>query len=207
MNGLCQPFCRTAAVFAAAIFFSFSLTAQTNLPAAPNVEALIPHPQSPVDFFRNLLAMTPVEREKFLTNRPPEIRARILDKVHEYLALDPNERELRLRATELRWYLLPLLRDAATNRPTRLANIPKDLRDLVESRLKQWDSLPAPFRQEFLDNERALRYFSYMEAKTNSNSPENKMRHAPRAEDQARWNALSENEQKKSRHSSIIFLN
>ena len=59
--------------------------------------------ESPVYFFRQLLAMTPQEREDYLTNRPPEIHERILAKVHEYLALEPDERELRLRATELRW--------------------------------------------------------------------------------------------------------
>ncbi len=70
-------------------------------------------PQSPVDFFRQLLAMSPAERNNSLTNRPPESRARILAKVREYQALDPDERELRLRATDLRWYLTPLLQHAA----------------------------------------------------------------------------------------------
>ena len=64
--------------------------------------------------------MTPEERDAFLTNRPPEIRARILAKVAEYQALDPDERELRLRATELRWYLMPLLRELA-DQPRRAA--------------------------------------------------------------------------------------
>ena len=67
-----------------------------------------------------------------LTNRPPEIRARILAKVREYQALDPDERELRLRATELRWYLMPLLREPPTNRAARLAQVPEDLRELVQ---------------------------------------------------------------------------
>ena len=56
--------------------------------------------------------MTPDERDDFLTNRPPKIRAGILAKIAEYEALDPNERELRLRATELRWHLMPLLRES-----------------------------------------------------------------------------------------------
>ena len=72
------------------------------------------------EFFRELLAMTPKEQEKYLTNRPPEIRGRILAKIHEYQALDSNEREMRLRATELRWYLLPLLRECA-DQPCRPA--------------------------------------------------------------------------------------
>ena len=94
------------------------LSAPTNgLPA-------LPRPRSPVDLFRQLLAMTPDEREVFLTNRSPQIRAGILAKVNEYEALDPNERELRLRATELRWYLLPLLQESPGNRAARLAQIP-----------------------------------------------------------------------------------
>ena len=83
----------------------FSGPANLSLPPRPRLK-------SPVDLFRELLAMTPAGRENFLTNRPPGIRNRILAKVREYGALDPNERELRLRATELRWYLLPLLRES-----------------------------------------------------------------------------------------------
>ena len=68
-----------------------------NLSAPP---PLPPTGASPVDFFRQLLAMSPAERNQSLTNRSPEIRARILAKVREYQALGPDERELRLRATE-----------------------------------------------------------------------------------------------------------
>ena len=95
----------------------FAADAQTPSPvpakfsaAATNVPPLPPVVLSPVEFFRQLLAMLPAERNSSLTNRTPEARARILAKVREYQALDPDERELRLRATELRWYLLPLLR-------------------------------------------------------------------------------------------------
>ena len=113
--------------------------------------------------------MTPEEREQqFADHPPPEIRERILAKVHEYEALDPNERELRLRATELRWYLMPLLRESPTNRAARLAQVPDDLRDLVKTRLDQWSILPPPLQQEFLENERALRYFAQVDS---TNSP------------------------------------
>src|SRR5271170_8524159 len=107
-----------------------------------------PMASSPVAFFRNLLAMTPGERADFLTNRPLAIRAGILVKVNEYEALDPDERELRLRATELRWYLMPLLQTGPTNRAEQLARVPDDLRDLVKDRLVQWDILPPPLKQE-----------------------------------------------------------
>ena len=119
--------------------------------------------QSPVDFFRQLLAMTPAERARSLTNRPPESRARILAKVREYLALDPDERELRLRATDLRWYLTPLLQMSQGDRATRLAQVPENLRGLVKSRLELWDVLPPPMQQEFLANDTALHYFEHIE--------------------------------------------
>jgi hypothetical protein len=123
----------------------------------------LPPPKSPVDLFRELLAMSPAEREKFLTNRPSAKRARILAKVGEYAALDANERELRLRATELRWYLLPLLHASPTNRAAQLSAVPDDLRPLAQSRLQQWDILPPPLQEEFFESERALRYFSHVD--------------------------------------------
>lgn len=155
MNRPHQARCRALAIFAAAQLAVFPLAAQTatNLP---------PQSHSQTDFFgqlRQLLAMPPDERENSLTNRPPEIRERILAKVAEYEALDPDERELRLRATELRWYLAPLLREPPTNRAAQLAQVPDEVRELVKDRLEQWIILPPPLQQEFLDNERTLDYF------------------------------------------------
>jgi hypothetical protein len=148
-----------------------------------------------VDYFRDLLAMTPRERENFLTNKPPEIRERILEKVHEYLALDPNERELRLRATELRWYLMPLLRDASTNRAARLAQVPDDIRGLVKARLMQWEILPPPLQKEFLENERTLGYFSHVDATNNLAAGD--WHRGPSDSGQSRWNALTEDERRR----------
>ncbi len=139
----------------------------TNVPAphklflAPTHRLSRPRPsaKSPVDTFRELLAMAPEAREHYLTNRPPKVAARILAKVDEYEALDPNERELRLRATELRWYLLPLMHHSPTNRAAQLAGVPDDIRDLVRDRVGQWDILPPPLQQKFLEDESVLKYF------------------------------------------------
>jgi hypothetical protein len=122
--------------------------------------------QSPVDLFRQLLAMTPAEQKELLANRPPEHQRRILAKVREYESLRPNQRELRLRATELRWYLLPLLQMPPTNRAPQLAAIPGEERKLVEARLREWDKLPAETRRELLDNEATLSYFTQLESST-----------------------------------------
>lgn len=161
--------------------------------ALPIQEAVPPFPPgySPVDLFRQLLAMTPEERDSYLAKRPPENRQRILNKIQEYLALDPDERELRLRATELRWYLLPLMRDPPARRDTDLSQVPDRIRDLVKSRLIQWEILPPELQQKFLENERAAHYLS---SSTNSASEEESPANAPSGEELAQWKSLPENQ-------------
>jgi len=158
-------------VFALAVAAAFAARAQNpplpppvNLaPSLTNLIPPLPQLQPPVAYFRQLLAMSPTERAGSLSNRPPEARAQILAKVREYQLLGPDERELRLRATELRWWLTPLMRLPPTDREARLAQVPGDLRGLVEARLEQWDVLPPPLKQEFLDNDKTLHYFARIE--------------------------------------------
>jgi hypothetical protein len=180
MSHLRQAYGWLAAGLMAGRFAVGTLPAQTPPPfppmpgwaAAPtNRMPPMPRAKSPVDSFRELLAMNPAERERTLTNRPTANRARILAKLREYAALDPNERELRLRATELRWYLLPLLHQAPANRGALWAAVPDDLRPLVQSRLQQWDILPPGLQQEFFESERTLRYFARVEPTNRSPLP------------------------------------
>ena len=96
-----------------------------------------------------------------------------------------------MRATELRWYLMPLLRESPTNRAARLAQMPADMRELVQDRLDEWSILPPTLQQEFLENEHILRYFAQVDV--SSNPAENAGR-APSEAEQTRWNALSEPE-------------
>lgn len=124
---------------------------------------LPPLPQSPVVLFRQMLAMSPAELTRSLTNRTPEARARIMAKVREYHAMDPNARELRLQATELRWYLTPLFRMAPADRAARLEQVPAELRDLIKSRLAEWDALPVTTQQEMLTDAKTLPYFARVE--------------------------------------------
>ena len=203
MNGLWQARGRFVAVLAAGQITILPLAAApaTNAPvphglisAPTNISPPLPSlPQAkpPVALFRELLAMPPAEQENYLSNRPPEIRGRILAKIHEYQALDPQERELRLRATELRWYLLPLLQTPPADRADRLAAVPDGLRDLVKARLGEWDILPPPLQQEFLDNEHALRYFTHLDAANNPPLPGGAGERTPPDSDLARWNTLS----------------
>jgi hypothetical protein len=121
-------------------------------------------PRSPVDAFRELLAMPRAERAQFLTSKSPETRKAILAKLREYESLKPDQRELRLKVTELRWYMLPLMRSSPTNREAQLKRLPDSQRDLVAPRLREWDALPEDVQKELLQNEATLQYFTEMDS-------------------------------------------
>jgi hypothetical protein len=144
----------------------------TQPPAPPEPLPPLPVARSPISFFRELLAMSPVERRQALTNRSPEIQAQILAKVREYESLKPNERELRLRVTELRWYLRPLMATPATNRAEQLAMIPEANRKLVEDRLREWDQVPSDVQKELLGIEPTLQYFAEIEGRSDQQRKE-----------------------------------
>ena len=188
---------------AAGPLLGFALFAQDVTPPLPspsssaptNLVPPLPQPSSPVDTFRQLLAMSERDRNFYFAGKTSTFRDRLLAKVHEYQALDPDERELRLRATELRWYLMPLLRDSSANRTTQLALMPEGIRTLVQARLLEWDILPPPLQQEFLENEHALRYFA--QVAVNNPPPSPPMPPGAGTDDQSRWNALSAEERQK----------
>lgn len=138
----------------------------TYIPPVPVPAPALPEVRSPISFFRDLLKMDAAGRDQALTNRPAELRKRILDKVREYESLEPSERELRLRVTELRWYLRPLMSEPATNRPAQLATIPETFRQQVKDRLQKWDSLPSDVQTELLANEATLRYLTEIEGRS-----------------------------------------
>jgi hypothetical protein len=155
-------------------------------PASIMPAAVLP---SPVVYFRKLLAMSPPQLQTALANKPPKVRDRILAKVNEYEGMSPDERELRLRATELRWYLAPVLQAPADQRSAQLALVPADFRDLVQSRLMEWEILPPSLQQEFLENEHIAGYFAELiTTNRNTDAP------APSDAEQSRWNGYSEAE-------------
>ena len=133
------------------------LTPATNAvsPAPP----LPPLPKSRVAYFRELLAMSPAELEHALARTPEPNRKVLQAKLREYTALPPEEREASLRATELRWYLRPLMEMAPTNRTAQVASIPAEYRALVEERLKQWDATSPETKKEVLENEWTISCF------------------------------------------------
>ncbi len=141
-----------------AFFWTIStLFAQTGqVPATNLTEAVW---VSPIAEFRSWLALTPAEREQVLAQRPARQRDAIQAKLREYDSLSAPDRERRLRTTELRWYLPPLMSMPMSNRNARVALIPAPDRKFVEDRLQQWDLLPPEVRQDVLRNETAINYF------------------------------------------------
>lgn len=166
-------------------------------PAPKTVSALPtpPLPKPPIVYFRELLALRPEELEQSLADKPEAQRNFLKAKLQEYTSLNPEEREARLRATELRWYLRPLMETHPTNRIPSLTAIPDDYRPLVEKRLEQWDLLPLELQREVLENEWLIQHFPPGESGTPTQQVAVRQGVAPdrREElerDLARWLAL-----------------
>lgn len=133
------------------------VSAVTNQP--PAVPPL-PTINSPVDSFRTLLVMPATDRKEHLATRSAEVQKKLVEKIREYQALTPDERELRLKATELRWYLKPLMSSAATNRAAQLKAIPENMREMVATRIEQWDKIPPAAQQMILTNQNGPGYIA-----------------------------------------------
>jgi hypothetical protein len=118
----------------------------------------MPQLRSPVESFRTLLVMPSAERRQYLSSRSLETQTKLTEKVREYLALPAEERELRLMATELQWYLKPLLSSGLTNRASQVELIPENVRPLVQDRLAQWDKIPPGMQRLMLTNQHGAEY-------------------------------------------------
>lgn len=123
-------------------------------------------PVSPVAYFRELLAMSPAEQARALADKPAERQQTLRAKLQEYEAMTPEERELRLRLTEIRWLLIPLMKMTSVERTVPLAGMPAWDREMIERRLKVWDSLPLHLQKHFLKNDNILSYLVRIESTT-----------------------------------------
>ena len=117
-------------------------------------------PMSPVAKLRQLLTMTLEEQEQFLSNKSEAEKQEILAKVDEYKMMRPDEREMKLKATELRWYLRPFIDTPETNRAALLSSVPIKDRKMVQDRLRYWDQLPNESKKQLQTNQAMEVYFS-----------------------------------------------
>ena len=134
----------------------------------PTGEASNPAPSSSrIDYFRQLLALSPAEREQALAQTPDiSKRNSLRAKLEEYSKLSAEEREARLRLVEVWYYLQPLIDLAPAQRSEKLAAVPVVARPIIEERLKWWDLVPKEHRTKFLENELAIQYFVRLDSST-----------------------------------------
>ncbi len=135
-------------------------------PAPPPAPPRLPPARNPVATLRELLAQTPAQRQIALAGKTEAQRRYLNQRLREFDALDPAQRELRLRLLQLRYFLLPLMRSDASNRVEQLRAVPEEDRQLIADRLRQWDRLPPQQQQQLLQNEQTLRYFPNFETNT-----------------------------------------
>jgi len=164
------------------------------LPPAPPPPP--PPPHNPVETLRQLLAKNPAEREAALAGKPEKLRDYLRGRLRELDALNPTERQLQLRLLQLRFYLVPLLKTAPTNRAEALLLVPAADRHLVQERLREWDALTPDQQKEVLQNEGALRFFPRFGISTQAPPPQaSRELSGPQRqqleEDLARWRELS----------------
>jgi hypothetical protein len=165
-----------ASVLLCFLLNSAPVIASTNGQFIPPLVPPVPTMKSPVDSFRTLLVMPAADRTEHLATRSAEVQKKLVEKIREYQALTPDERELRLKATELRWYLKPLMAAPATNRAAQVKLIPENLREMVSARIEQWDKLPPAVQQIILTNQHGANYITIGSVATELPSPADKIR-------------------------------
>lgn len=129
-------------------------------PPTDRSSALLPPlSPSPIDLFRRLLATNETGRAQFMAGKSEPLRQYLENRISEFEAMPIDERDTKLQALELRWYIPQLMRLKAADRASRLLAIPEPMRSIIRQRLLQWDILPPQLQQEVLDNETAIKFF------------------------------------------------
>jgi len=175
-----------------------SVPASTDAPQPPSLPHVVARANNPVLFFRSLLAMSPEQRDAALAQRSPEQRKTVLFKLREYEIMPPEARELRLRQTELRWYVQRMINTPASDRSQTLESIPDKDRSIVEERLKQWEELSPEIQKEFLENQNAVTaYIEHASRIATSHSPLSVEKQKKLDEEMKRWKELPQERRKR----------
>ena len=134
------------------IILSFVLASLAHSHSA-EAPAVPPMPRSPIEDFRRWLDLPQADREKELAAYSEAKREVLRRKLETYEQMPAAERDYRLRALELRWYLQPLMNTAPEERGNFLNTLPQRVHAAVTNRLSRWDALDAAARREMLANE------------------------------------------------------
>jgi hypothetical protein len=146
-----------------------------NLAAAETIQP--PMPPSPIAEFRGWLKQSPEDRQLALAKRSDQSRRLIKQKLDEYSALSEAERERRLNATELQWYVTHLLKMPKARRDAAVREAPPLWQPMILERLTAWDKMPPGLQKEALDHQMVVEYLS-----TPASQRESMLRSLPSAE-------------------------
>jgi hypothetical protein len=139
--------------------------------------------------------MSAEEREKELASRTPEQRAVVERKLQEYLSLSPENREGRLRALHVRFLVRQIVRVPSSNRVDRLNALTLVDREMVQTILRDWDSLSPEQQSDVLENEWAIRVTARPPQTTVTNAPV-PAQHSELEARLARWNNMPASKRK-----------
>ena len=137
---------------------AFSLAAALEVSAVdfPAIKLSEPPPvaiptKSPVERFRDLLAMTPAERETVLANRPKFWKDRVLAKIDQYQQMPADQREVKLQETQLRWLLRQAIQMSDGDRQQLMLRCSASEKSMLQQRLEQWEKQSTETRQEMME--------------------------------------------------------
>lgn len=116
------------------------------------------HSSSPISKFRTLLEWTPEERTQFVKKQPANVRQILERKILEYESLSDSQREFRLIATELHFYLEPLLIDNRDIDISTVQDIPDHLRKYIDQSVAFWNRIKPAHRDLLLAKKEAVSY-------------------------------------------------
>jgi len=187
--------------FQKTLAFAFLLSANlaAGQPAPDSRPAPLPPLSSPIDLFRKLLATNASGRAQFMAGRSTRLREYLESTIRDFEALSADERNAKLQALELRWYMPQVMRLKPTERAPRLETIPEPIRSLIQQRLLQWDVLPPQLQKQVLDNETAIKFFERPEQAGESRNALDAMSAAQRSDLEKRykdWMALPEDQRR-----------
>ena len=157
LHAICLVALMAAVLPVVAIAAEVKPSPTANPGAASAVPPLPPPPKSPIQFFRELLGASAADRDKLLEDKSPEHRQVIQKSLRVYDVLAADEREVRVRTMELRYYFNFALRGPATNRSERVKALPDLYRQPVTGRLAYWDKLSLDVQKQLLEHELVLR--------------------------------------------------
>jgi len=119
-----------------------------------------PMPPSPIATFREWLKQSPEERKIALARRSEPSRKLIEQKLEEYNSLPPAERNRRLDATELQWYVTRLLKMPKAKRDLAVRQVPIFWQPMIMERFAAWDKISPELQKEAVEHELVVEYLS-----------------------------------------------